>query len=122
MDTPLLRGGIPASQGSGKAFYKQTPFSQPGLPQACLPGSSSPSLQHPRPLLSCSPRSVGKDSGQADITVTLSTSLRTSLGAEMGQTCPGAHYPFLNDSLASVGVCVPQGQGVEVPIPRQLPG
>lgn len=59
---------------------------------------------------------MGKDLGQADSTVTLSTFLRTSLGAETGQTCLGTHYPFLNDSLASVGVCVPQGQGVEVPV------
>lgn len=49
-DTPLLRGGIPASQGSGKGLYKQTPFSQPGLPQATLLESSSPSLQHPDPF------------------------------------------------------------------------
>lgn len=54
---------------------------------------------------------MGKDSGQADITVTLSPSPGNSLGAEMGQTHPGAHYPSLNDSPAPGGGLCPPGAG-----------
>ena len=119
MDTPLLRGGIPASQGSALsrltsllARLSPSPPSWVLLTQLTAPPT-------PSRLFS---QVWGKDSGQADITVTLSPSPGNSLGAEMGQTCPGAHYPFLKDSLVSVGVCVPGGQGVEVPVPRLLPG
>ena len=122
-DTPLLRGGIPASQGSAKAFYKQThfPLGQ-AFPKSAFLGPPYPAYSTPHPFQAVLPGLWGKDSGQADITVTLSPSPGNSLGAEMGQTCPGAHCPFLKDSLAFVGVCVPRGQGAEVPVPRLLPG
>lgn len=116
MDTPLLRGGIPASQGSAKAFYKQTHFPLGrAFPKSAFLGPPHPacSTPHPPPLPGWSPRSVGKDSAQADITVTLSPSPGNSLGAETGQTRPGAHYPSLNDSLASVGGLCPLGAGSE---------
>ena len=65
----------------------------------------------PHPFQAGLPSLWGKNSGQADITVTLSPSPGNSLGAETGQTRPGAHYPSLNDSLASVGGLCPPGAG-----------